>query len=863
YLLLKRKVTVSIEPDKGVRVCDEVESPFILGIFKPVIYVPSDMSEELLRLVLAHERAHLKRCDYLWKPLGFFLLSLYWFNPFCWLAYVLLCRDIEAACDEKVIRDKPKEYIVMYSQALLNCSIRRRTIAACPLAFGETGVKTRVKGILNYKKPTFWVMIAAFIVCVAVTLCFMTNPKEDTPDLSLLNYKNAISLIAQEGLELVAIHSEQGDESAIILPAMADGENVIHYLENVNWKQRRKPFEALPSPGSIEFLIDEEYRITVYKNPKIARVVCLDGERYYRIKSGDYEKALELLHPYTTNETEEKASTQEPVRPEVNLTASEGADQTEILYADKNKIIFSGYYGLFVYSKVQGRISNALDLEAIGCHFTQGDNYCEKYISEDGNTVYLHPLNNDKMFIYNIATDSLQQETYNLSGISFHEMPGGTDNNPGDFDGWETEAGEYYTLLHHGSMIGDLCYADVPLNTEAVNIQWEPLFSPGSLSGAVDFAPEDVHDIVSADIWVTDEASRRLASFGFTECQGQLLHCENDAVLREIEKLLSDATKEKGQTNCPFFTALYLTREDGTVGMVSLATDGCATYNSAKGCYKMPEKSGERLWKLITEFQGVHVSQEVPNQETEENIDVNYTFQNGVFVADGGREFKYKTELIGRGPGALSDSKFIVLTNNPDITFDEVFKSLISSNSADFLTDTVIIGMGTIEKGDTLQTGRELSDWMNIDLPKENSVSEFADTIGYMGGFLIQPDIYTESTPGTPKEWLASGMVSRIWANNTKVEFDENHAPKLSGVPIHNHTDAEYLTAFPIEQEVDGWYAIMLREAHELDATHNSEYWYFWYVKDGEDMYYVLSLNTEVFVETEAKEIAGNVQMNR
>ena len=176
YILLRRKVRASVAMNDRVKECDEVDSPFILGIFRPEIYVPSGIDENTLELVIAHEEAHLKRHDHWWKPFGFVLLAVYWFNPLCWVAYILLCRDIEAACDEKVIKDKDREYMVAYSQALLDCSVNRRIIAACPLAFGETGVKERVKGVLNYKKPAFWVIIVAVISCIVVAICFMTNP---------------------------------------------------------------------------------------------------------------------------------------------------------------------------------------------------------------------------------------------------------------------------------------------------------------------------------------------------------------------------------------------------------------------------------------------------------------------------------------------------------------------------------------------------------------------------------------------------------------------------------------------------------------------------------------------------------------
>lgn len=175
---LKRKTAASIEIEEGVLECDEVKSPFILGVFRPKIYIPSSMSKKTLSYVLAHERAHLARRDQLWKPLGFLILTVYWFNPLCWVAYILLCRDIEMACDEKVIRKMKRQSTAEYSQALLNCSLRRSSIAACPLAFGEVGVKQRVKNILNYKKPKYAVVALLIVACIVVTGCFLTSPKK-------------------------------------------------------------------------------------------------------------------------------------------------------------------------------------------------------------------------------------------------------------------------------------------------------------------------------------------------------------------------------------------------------------------------------------------------------------------------------------------------------------------------------------------------------------------------------------------------------------------------------------------------------------------------------------------------------------
>ena len=176
YFRLKRKVSASLDLGKGVFLCDYIDTPFILGIAKPKIYLPSTMDQNSVSYVLAHERSHIARCDHWWKPLGYLLLSIHWFNPLLWLAYILLCRDIELACDEKVIRDMESHQKKAYSEALLNCSVNRRMIAACPLAFGEVGVKERVKTVLNYKKPAFWIVLAAILALTVTAVCFLTDP---------------------------------------------------------------------------------------------------------------------------------------------------------------------------------------------------------------------------------------------------------------------------------------------------------------------------------------------------------------------------------------------------------------------------------------------------------------------------------------------------------------------------------------------------------------------------------------------------------------------------------------------------------------------------------------------------------------
>ena len=188
YLRLRRRVSVSLPIRDRIYLCDAISSPFILGVVKPHIYLPSGLDEVQRQNVLAHEQAHLARRDHWWKPLGFALLAVYWFNPVLWLAYALLCRDIELACDERVIRTMDESAVKTYSTVLLACSMPRKAAITCPLAFGEVGVKERVKNALHYKKPAFWVVAASVAVCVVVAVCFLTDPPTDTDAAGLVGF---------------------------------------------------------------------------------------------------------------------------------------------------------------------------------------------------------------------------------------------------------------------------------------------------------------------------------------------------------------------------------------------------------------------------------------------------------------------------------------------------------------------------------------------------------------------------------------------------------------------------------------------------------------------------------------------------
>ena len=255
YWRLCRKVDTAVRYKGNIFQSENVSSPFVLGIIKPRIYLPFNMNGQDLEHVVAHEQAHIRRKDHWWKPLGFLLLTIHWFNPLMWLAYVLLCRDIELACDEKVIKELGNEQRADYMQALVACSVNRRMIAACPLAFGEVGVKERVKSVMNYKKPAFWVIIIAVIICVGVAAYFLTNPKQDRYTLRIVvpagsqeefvyteeevsTVRNSIKIWSGDGLgdtEVLLFPVNKTAETGYTATYLTHGMSVEFDAENDTW----------------------------------------------------------------------------------------------------------------------------------------------------------------------------------------------------------------------------------------------------------------------------------------------------------------------------------------------------------------------------------------------------------------------------------------------------------------------------------------------------------------------------------------------------------------------------------------------------------------------------------------------------
>ena len=285
YLRLRRRVSASIPLRENIYVCDEVASPFILGIVHPRIYLPSALDEAQRGSVLSHERAHLARRDHWWKPLGFALLAVYWFNPLLWLAYTLLCRDIELACDERVLCGMDAGQVKDYSSALLACSVPRRMLAACPLAFGEVGVGARVKNALRYKKPAFWVVAASVAVCVVVAVCFLTNPRTDTDAAGLVGFH-------REQVTYADVTDESGAQPSSVQLTAEETDAVYALLDTLQYKRLGAASAMQDCYARLYFIsaAGERCEIMLSEREMLVNPIT-DGKtaRLYELRSGSTE----------------------------------------------------------------------------------------------------------------------------------------------------------------------------------------------------------------------------------------------------------------------------------------------------------------------------------------------------------------------------------------------------------------------------------------------------------------------------------------------------------------------------------------------------------------------------------------------
>ena len=464
YIVVRKVTSQSVVIEKRTSICDEIDSPFLLGIIRPHIFLPSGIEREKYEYILAHENMHIKRGDHIWKTLGFLLLSVYWFNPLCWIAYYLFCKDVEFACDEKVISRQDALWRANYCQTLLECcSAYSRKIMYVPLGFGEVGVKERVKKVMTYKKTKIGLAVILIIICGVIVICFGTRNNNS---------------IAAEGT-------------------------------------------------------DKQEKATDKESTKQKEIV---GQK-----------------------------------PEINLADYPGADGTQLYYADESRIIFADYYGLFVYDTQNHKYIQSVDLKPIGCDKTQGDEACEIMVKKDGSKIYLHVMSDkENMYEYSVDDNTFVLKKYD---VDENDLYRDITDGEGFFTTSTGKKKSYAIVNNYSSSLAELGY--VCYDSESDYDLVFPLFVEDNLKNAAYFNSSDIYDIVRAEI----------------NYEGKHYVCEDKKVLADIQNGYANAKKGYGMSACPFTYVMYLTRADGTVGMVIPAMDSCKACIMGDGWYEQDSLS--------------------------------------------------------------------------------------------------------------------------------------------------------------------------------------------------------------------------------------------------------------------------------
>ena len=428
YLRLRRRVSVSLCVRENIYLCDAISSPFILGVVKPRIYLPSGLDEVQRQNVLSHERAHLARRDHWWKPLGFALLAVYWFNPVLWLAYALLCRDIELACDERVIRTMDESAVKTYSTVLLACSIPRKAVITCPLAFGEVGVKERVRNALHYKKPAFWIVVASAVVCIVVAVCFLTNPPTDTDAAGLVGFH-------REQVTYADVTDESGAQPSNVQLTAEETDAVYALLDALQYKRLGAASAMEDCYARLYFISAAGERCEIMLSEREMLVNPITGgktARLYELHSGSAELRDYLFGCIGASEpAEEEMKTM--TEPTLSLTLTVPAaweDVAELSACDKGTAYLG--YGIMLFHLSEknalaaypdGGMGNVWWLVAMSWdNFKELRGYdalpvpeilgiAEYVLGADDEYVYLLVLPSDVQFLENDPVSQRQYET--------------------------------------------------------------------------------------------------------------------------------------------------------------------------------------------------------------------------------------------------------------------------------------------------------------------------------------------------------------------------------------------------------------------------------------------------------------------
>lgn len=422
HICIRKRICTATHLSENIWESEFVDSPFILGIAKPRIYIPYHINSKQLGYILAHEHAHLARKDHILKIIAFLILSVYWFHPLVWISYILLCRDIEFACDEKAIllmdTQQKKEYLL----TLLSCSTGKNNFNVSPLSFGESKIKERVMRVKKFKKPSLILTAIVFLTGIIISVCFLVNPKKAKVEENMAENKIATKPL-EEKTELASSYIAQKESSSgvdvlnAVLPVLSlDTEKktfcftydvLSSYMPSGSYTEKNNKIVLTTDDGQFHYTFEKGNGNTLCFAADASSPVTLTDKRFgIELKNGT------VFEPSSRNMPDIYSTVVEARPASVDLKEITGADGAILYYVDAEKIIFGGYFGLFVHEKASGQIVQSLYLEYIGCNYTQGDNYCSIAASKDGNKVYMKPMRRNKLYIFDTLFGTLEIRNY-------------------------------------------------------------------------------------------------------------------------------------------------------------------------------------------------------------------------------------------------------------------------------------------------------------------------------------------------------------------------------------------------------------------------------------------------------------------
>ena len=669
YWRLHREIDTAVRYKDNIFQSENVSSPFVLGIIKPRIYLPFNINDQDLGHVIAHEQAHICRKDHWWKPLGFLLLTIHWFNPLMWLAYVLLCRDIELACDEKVIKELGNEQRADYTQALVACSVNRHMIAACPLAFGEVGVKERVKSVMNYKKPAFWIVILAAIACVGVALCFLTNPITIGDHFVLTNSENLantnkLAYDIKLGKQTMSgeIYVEQWIDGTCVQSAPVVMTQYVDSIE-ISMRERREDGASVGTDIQIETNQYGGSLLTYFAHPENLNIT---GWAFKGYELGEKIKLSPNKEVILAAKVFDNGS---GVRVfDCETLANEPERLENAAYMVVVRAVFSADpLGATIQEEVSSPVevlslNDVIILSQKGYDLTWSDFENYDYI-ETGSGQYIRVYEINAMFRLMIGGGDINTSPMYIYLTLADDIDTRIDIRDGGVTEFISEYGNFGPAYHPEGTLHLGLNAEI-IEIDAINhiLYVRDIDSHASVFG--DRCAIDCTEAIRNHnlLYVNYDAEDDVRTIEFDDFQ------VGDAVIID----LYDSEKQDSLN------------EDAIAEQVQLATQ---RMNQPTDIYYPAHKSL---------YEPTPIEQIDAKYDNEEFVITKLHYENldGEWVSEG-YTYKYRLKITGRMNNSAKNTTYIVLSNTEDITFDQTWKaSGLSSNMADYFDPSVAVIVG-------------------------------------------------------------------------------------------------------------------------------------------------------------------------